>query len=530
MRSIFIGASFLVLALNGLIYLVWPPVLWSLILFGPLILVGFRDMAQTRHSVLRNFPVVGHMRYFLELISPEIRQYFIESDTSGAPFNRQERSVVYERAKNVRDTVPFGTVRDVYATGYEWVNHSLSPKHLDLEEVRVLVGGKDCKQPYNASLLNISAMSYGALSQNAVIALNKGAKMGNFAHNTGEGSISPYHLQGGDLIWQVGTGYFGCRTDEGKFNPDMFKEKSALEEVKMIEIKLSQGAKPGHGGILPAAKLTEEIASIRSVPMGKDVNSPPGHTAFSNPTEFMHFIQQLRELSGGKPIGFKLCVGKRREFLSICKAMLKTGITPDFITVDGGEGGTGAAPLEFTNRIGTPLVEGLIFVHNSLVGFDLRKEMRICTSGKITTGFDIIKRLAMGADLCYSARGMMMSLGCIQALKCNTNTCPVGVTTQDPGLVVGLVPEDKCKRVYNFQKNIIKSACEMMGAMGLEKTDDLKPWHLMRRTEAYEIRNYSEIYDFLKPGDLLKKSLPVSYARAVEAANSESFNDIHPSV
>ena len=337
MRSLFIGASFLVLALNGLIYLVWPPVLWSLILMGPLILVGLMDMTQTRHSVLRNYPVVGHMRYFLELISPEIRQYFIESDTSGTPFNRQERSVVYERAKNVRDTVPFGTVRDVYATGYEWVNHSLSPKHLDLDEVRVQVGGKDCTKPYSASLLNISAMSYGALSENAVIALNKGAKMGHFAHNTGEGSISPYHQQGGDLIWQIGTGYFGCRTEDGKFNPDMFTEKSTQDQVKMIEIKITQGAKPGHGGILPAAKLTEEIAQIRSVPMGRDVNSPPGHTAFTTPLEMVQFIGQLRELSGGKPIGFKLCVGKRREFLSICKAMLGTGILPDFITVDGGE-------------------------------------------------------------------------------------------------------------------------------------------------------------------------------------------------
>ena len=349
--------------------------------------------------------------------------------------------------------------------------------------------------------------------------------MGNFAHNTGEGSISPYHLQGGDLIWQVGTGYFGCRMDDGKFNPEMFAEKAAKEQVKMIEIKLSQGAKPGHGGILPAAKLTREIAKIRNVPMGKDVNSPPGHTAFSTPLELMQFIRQLRELSKGKPIGFKLCVGKKREFLSICKAMHETGTKPDFITVDGGEGGTGAAPLEFTNHIGTPLVEGLIFVHNALVGFDLRKDIRVLSSGKITTGFDIIKRLAMGADICNSARGMMMALGCIQALKCNSNTCPGGVTTQDPTLIVGLVPEDKSRRIYNFQKNIVKSACEMMGAMGLENMDDLKPWHLMRRIEAYEIRNYSEIYDFLEPGDLLKEPLPKGYARACQSALSNSFTE-----
>ena len=525
MRNIFLGSMALILVANGLLYLVWPPVLWSLVFFGPVMLLGFYDMFQIRHSVLRNFPVIGHMRYFLELISPEIHQYFIESETSGAPFNRQERSVVYERAKNVRDTVPFGTVMDVYATGYEWVNHSLSPKHLDMDEVRVDVGGKDCSRPYSVSLLNISAMSYGALSQNAVIALNRGAKMGGFAHNTGEGSISPFHLQGGDLIWQVGTGYFGCRTDDGQFNAELFAEKSAIEQVRMIEIKLSQGAKPGHGGILPAAKLTREIATIRGVPMGKDVNSPPGHTAFTTPIELVHFISRLRELSKGKPIGFKLCVGKRREFLSICKAMHETGITPDFITVDGGEGGTGAAPMEFTNRIGTPLVEGLIFVHNSLVGFDLRKDIRIFSSGKITTGFDIIKRLAMGADLCYSARAMMMAVGCIQAQKCNTNTCPVGVTTQNPSLMVGLVPEDKSRRVCNFQRNTVKSACEMMGAMGLEKMEDLRPWHLMRRIEAYEIRNYSEIYDFLKPGDLLKEPMPESYARACKAARSDTFTE-----
>ena len=525
MRNIFLGSMALILVAIGLLYLVWPPVLWSLAFFGPVMLLGFYDMFQIRHSVLRNFPVIGHMRYFLELISPEIHQYFIESETSGAPFNRQERSVVYERAKNVRDTVPFGTVMDVYATGYEWVNHSLSPKHLDMDEVRVDVGGKDCSRPYSASLLNISAMSYGALSQNAVIALNRGAKMGGFAHNTGEGSISPFHLQGGDLIWQVGTGYFGCRTDDGQFNAELFAEKSAIEQVRMIEIKLSQGAKPGHGGILPAAKLTREIATIRGVPMGKDVNSPPGHTAFTTPIELVHFISRLRELSKGKPIGFKLCVGKRREFLSICKAMHETGITPDFITVDGGEGGTGAAPMEFTNRIGTPLVEGLIFVHNALVGFDLRKDIRIFSSGKITTGFDIIKRLAMGADLCYSARAMMMAVGCIQAQKCNTNTCPVGVTTQNPSLMVGLVPEDKSRRVYNFQRNTVKSACEMMGAMGLEKMEDLRPWHLMRRIEAYEIRNYSEIYDFLEPGDLLKEPMPESYARACKAAQSNTFTE-----
>jgi glutamate synthase domain-containing protein 2 len=433
--------------------------------------------------------------------------------------------VVYERAKNVRDTIPFGTVENVYETGYEWVNHSLSPKKMDHSDVRITIGGPDCTQPYSASLLNISAMSYGALSKNAVIALNQGAKMGGFAHNTGEGGLSPHHLQGGDLIWQVGTGYFGCRDKDGNFNPDTFIERATKEQVKMIEIKLSQGAKPGHGGILPAAKLTEEIANIRDVPMGKDVNSPPGHTAFSNPLEMMEFVKQLRELSGGKPIGFKLCVGKRREFISICKAMHETGITPDFVNVDGGEGGTGAAPMEFSNHIGTPLVEGLIFVHNVLVGFDLRKKIKIISGGKMTSGFGLVKRLALGADLCNSARGMMMALGCIQARKCNSNDCPVGVTTQNPKLTWALVTEEKSKRVYNFHHNTVKSACEIMGAMGLENTEDLKPWHLMRRIEAYEIRNFSEIYEFIQEGSLLKDTKPGSYARACDAARSDSFTE-----
>lgn len=525
MRTLFLQTSVVVLTINVVSYFYLPQVLWSMIFFGPLILLGLFDITQKSHSVLRNFPVLGHMRYLLEEIRPEMYQYFVESDTSGRPFNRGERSVVYQRAKNVRDTTPFGTVENVYETGYEWVNHTLSPKQMDYSDVSINIGGPDCKQPYSASLLNISAMSYGALSKNAVIALNQGAKMGGFAHNTGEGGLSPHHLQGGDLIWQVGTGYFGCRDKEGNFNPDTFAERVNNDQVKMIEIKLSQGAKPGHGGILPAAKLTKEIAEIRDVPMGKDVNSPPGHTAFSNPLELMEFIKKLRDLCGGKPIGFKLCVGKRREFISICKAMNETGITPDFVTVDGGEGGTGAAPMEFSNHIGTPLVEGLIFVHNVLVGFDLRKKIKVISGGKMTSGFGLVKRLALGADICSSARGMMMALGCIQARKCNSNVCPVGVTTQNPKLTWALVPEEKSKRVYNFHQNTVKSACEIMGAMGLEKTEDLKPWHLMRRIEAYEIRNLSEIYEFIEEGSLLKDPKPESYARACDAARSDSFTE-----
>ena len=523
MRTLFIQITVVILAINVVSFFYLPQVLWSLVIFGPLILLGMRDITQKSHSILRNYPVLGHMRFLLEEIRPEMYQYFVESDTSGRPFSREQRTIVYSRAKNTRDTIPFGTVENVYETGYEWVNHSLSPKKMGHADVRVQIGGPDCKQPYSASILNISAMSFGALSKNAVMALNQGAKIGGFSHNTGEGGVSPYHLQGGDLVWQVGTGYFGCRDKEGKFCPDTFAANSAKEQIKMIEIKLSQGAKPGHGGILPAAKLTEEIAKIRDVPMGHDVDSPPGHTAFANPLELMDYIAQLRELSGGKPVGFKLCVGKRREFIAICKAMQETGIAPDFITVDGGEGGTGAAPMEFSNHIGTPLVEGLIFVHNVLVGYDLRKKVKVISSGKMTSGFGLVKRLALGADLCNSARAMMMALGCIQARKCNSNVCPVGVTTQNPSLFGALVPEDKSKRVNNYHQNTVDSACQIMGAMGLESAAELRPWHLMRRIEAYEIRNFSEIYEYIETGSLLQKSKPESYARACDAARADSF-------
>lgn len=527
MRKQFIIASVTVVALNALISIFWPPILWSMLFFGPLIALGIYDMTQRQHSITRNFPVLGHARYMLELIRPEIYQYFIESNSEGVPFPREVRSVVYQRAKKQLSTLPFGTQMNVYETGYEWVNHSLEPKHLRLDDMRVTIGGPDCKQPYSASLLNISAMSFGALSNRAVRALNKGAKLGKFAHNTGEGGISPYHLEnGGDLIWQIGTAYFGCRNHDGTFNADKFVERAMLPEVKMIEIKLSQGAKPGHGGILPAAKLTPELAQIRDVPLGRDVVSPPAHSAFNSPISMLEFIAKLKELSGGKPVGFKLCVGKRREFLAICKAMVKTGITPDFIAVDGGEGGTGAAPLEFSNHIGCPLTEALIFVHNSLVGYDLRKRVKVMASGRITTAFDIVKRMAIGADLCYSARGMMMALGCIQAVQCNTNHCPVGITTQNPWLVAGLDVEDKAVRVYNYHHNTLETVAEMIGAMGLSKPSELRPWHLMRRIGPYEIKHYGELYEYVRPGDLLKETLPNSYERACKAASAESFSHI----
>lgn len=504
----------------------YPKALWSFLVFGPIIIAGLRDFFQTKHSVLRNFPIVGHFRYFFELIRPEINQYFVESNTDGVPFSREQRSVVYQRAKLVLDTLPFGTQKDVYEVGYEWANHSLKPVHVDPTDLRIIVGGPQCKKPYSASILNISAMSFGALSKNAIMALNSGAKMGNFSHNTGEGGISKYHLQGGDIIWQIGTAYFGCRTDDGCFCPKQFEEKSQMEDVKMIEIKLSQGAKPGHGGILPAVKITKEISEIRGVPIGKDIISPPSHKEFSTPIGLLEFIQRLRDLSGGKPTGFKLCIGKRREFFAICKAIHKTGIYPDFITIDGGEGGTGAAPLEFSNHIGTPLVTALILVHNALVGFSLRDKISIFSSGKIASGFGIVKQLCLGADLCYSARAMMMALGCIHSLRCNSNHCPVGVTTHDPNRVAGLVVSDKKHRVANYHRETVESVAEIIGAMGISRTDDLRHWHVMRRVGPNDVRHYGEIYDFLREGELLKDELPKGYVRAFKASVPESFDHV----
>lgn len=508
----------------------YPRALWAWTILFPLVALGLWDFCQVKHTILRNFPVIGHVRFLFETIRPEIYQYFVENDTDGVPFGRDERSLVYQRAKDVRDTIPFGTKENVYQTGYEWINHSMAPVHNVPEDMRVTIGGPDCLQPYSASLLNISAMSFGALSKNAILSLSQGAKLGNFAHNTGEGGISPYHIEGGgDLIWQIGTGYFGCRRGDGGFDEMLFSEKSLLPQVKMIELKLSQGAKPGHGGILPAAKLTPEIAKIRNVPLGYDVLSPPGHREFSTPIGLLEFIAKLRKLSGGKPVGFKLCVGKRREFLAVCKAMVVTGITPDFIAVDGGEGGTGAAPLEFSNHIGAPLVEGLIFVHNSLVGYGVRDRIRVIASGKVTSGFALLKRLALGADACSSARGMMMALGCIQALKCNSNHCPVGVATTDSELFVGLVPAHKSVRVASFHRETIKSLAEMLGAIGLDKPSELRPWHVLHRTSPTETKHYGELYEFLKPGDLLRQPLPETYRRACEAASPETFAHVESS-
>jgi glutamate synthase domain-containing protein 2 len=524
-RRIFLYMSMLIVGLVALATAFYPNAIWALLFFAPFIYIGVVDMFQQRQAIRRNFPLIGNFRYILEFFRPEINQYFVESNTSGTPFNRLDRSLVYQRAKGELDTLPFGTQKNVYEVGYEWVTHSMMPAHVDPKDLRVTIGPNRAK-PYSASVFNIGAMSFGSLSPNAVMALNEGAALGGFAQNTGEGGLTPYHLKGGDLIWQIGTGYFGCRGEDGKFSPEKFAAKATLDAVKMIEIKISQGAKPGHGGILPAEKVTKEISEIRGVPMGKSVISPPSHSAFSTPIEFLEFIEKLRNLSGGKPVGFKLCVGKPREFLAICKAMVKTGITPDFITVDGGEGGTGAAPLEFSNYVGSPLNEGLMIVQNALIGFSLRDKVRIISSGKINSGFGILKHKLMGADLCYSSRGMMLALGCIQALQCNTNACPTGVATQDPDLVVGLVVAQKNKRVYNFHKATVKSFADILGATGCATPAQLSPKYLMRRISFSQVKDYSQIYHFLNDGDLLKTPYPQEFELAMQHSSAETFSRV----
>lgn len=507
------------------LYLLWPPAIWIMVIVLPIIGLGLIDMLQTEHTIRRLYPFLGRFRYMLESIRPEIQQYFVESDISGSPIPREFRSLVYQRAKGDRDTRPFGTIFDVNRPGYEWINHSLLPKHAHDLDPRVQFGGDRCAKPYLASPLNISAMSYGALSDNAIRALNKGAKLGGFSHNTGEGSLSPYHLEaGGDIVWQIGTGYFGCRTEDGGFNPELFQKNASKDEVKMIEIKLSQGAKPGHGGILPAAKLTEEIARIRHVPMGQDVVSPPSHSAFSTPTELLAFVEKLRDLSGGKPVGFKLCIGRRDEFLAICKAMLLTGKVPDFITVDGGEGGTGAAPTEMTNSVGTPLRDALIFVNQALIGIGLRDQIRLIASGKILSAFHLLRVIALGADTANSARGMMMALGCIQARSCNTDHCPTGIATQDPARSKGLVVSDKATRVANFHRATIENLAELLAAAGLDSLDELEPRHINHRIQGTDIKTYAQLYPGIEPRCLLDEStVPETWKDDWQFANAERW-------
>ncbi len=503
---------------------------WWPTLFLCLCLVGLYDLQQEHHAILRNYPIIGHLRFMLETIRPEIRQYFLESETEASPFSRAQRTLVYSRAKGASDKRPFGTQLDVRATGYEWINHSMAPTHLAGHDFRVKVGGKDCTQPYNISLFNVSAMSFGALSANAVLALNLGAKMGGFAHDTGEGSISRHHrTHGGDLIWEIGSGYFGCRDAQGHFNPERFVENVRSPQVKMVEIKLSQGAKPGHGGVLPGPKVTEEIAEARGVMVGEDCVSPAAHSSFSTPIGLMQFVQQLRTLSEGKPVGMKLCIGHPWEWFAMVKAMLHTGISPDFIVVDGAEGGTGAAPLEFSDHMGMPLQEGLRLVHNTLVGVGLRDDIRLGASGKIVSAFDMARTLALGADWCNSARGFMFALGCIQAQTCHTGNCPTGVTTQDPKRQLALVVPSKADRVKLFHENTLEALQELMEASGLQTPHDFTPRHIMRRVSETQTLHLSDLVDTLAPGALLESDLSTLPAVFSDwsLASAETFA-IHP--
>ena len=498
-----------VLAVAGSAWALWHPSWWWVAaIFVALTGVGFWDLLQKRHAVRRNYPVTAHFRYMFESIGPEIRQYFVETDTEERPFSRQQRAIVYQRAKNVLDKRPFGTQGNVYENGYEWINHSLAPTKLDSHDFRVVIGASAAK-PYSASVFNISAMSFGSLSANAIRALNEGARRGSFYHDTGEGSISQYHREnGGDLVWEIGSGYFGCRDDEGRFSEERFVANAASDQVKMIEVKLSQGAKPGQGGILPAPKVSPEIAAARGVPIGVDCVSPAKHSAFSTPIELLQFVDRLRRLSGGKPTGFKLAIGHPWEWFGVAKAMIETGLRPDFIVVDGGEGGTGAAPLEFTDHVGAPLREALLLVHNTLVGLNLRQHVRIGAAGKVITAFDIVRTLALGADWCNAARGYMFALGCIQSQNCHTDRCPTGVATQDPSRQKALDPLDKATRVFQYQQNTLKALKELIAAAGLNHPEEIGPEHVVRRISSTEVRSLAVLHRFLKPGDLLSDRLP----------------------
>jgi glutamate synthase domain-containing protein 2 len=527
MRKPFLIFSLIVPLVTALLGFYYSQFFWWVFGFVMiLVIIGIQDLLQKKHTIMRNYPILGRARYWMEDLRPKLYQYFIESDIDGRPINRIDRSTVYQRAKKETDTMPFGTQLDVYAEGYEWMSHSIAPKDFhDLNtDVRVDIGGKDCTQKYSASILNVSAMSFGSLSSNAVEALNGGAKLGNFAHNTGEGGISSYHLvQGGDLIWQIGTGYFGARDAEGKFSLAAFSKNAQLPQVKMIELKLSQGAKPGHGGILPAKKNTPEIAAIRLVEPGTTVYSPPYHSAFSSPLELVQFIQTLRKGSGGKPVGFKLCIGQKSQFVAICKAMLELNIYPDFVTVDGGEGGTGAAPQEFSNYVGAPLMDGLAFVHNMLVGYGIRNQIKIIASGKVLSGFHLVRAIALGADACNSARAMMMAIGCIQALVCNTNKCPTGVATQDKSLMVGLDVTDKKVRVANYHNQTLKNFVELCGAAGIDDYKNLTRSHIYRRVFMNEVRTFEDIFPSMTTGCILNGDIPERYKKDVELANVNNW-------
>lgn len=522
MIRLFYAVSVFIFALIFSISYFWPPVLFSLIIFVPLFIVGATDSLQVRRGIRRNYPIIGNLRYFFESIRPELQQYFVESDLSGRPIPREKRSVVYQRAKGELQSVPFGSQIDMDKEGHEWILHTMNPTHVELDNLRVTVGGPKCKQPYSSSVLNISAMSYGSISSAAVEALNQGAQKGGFYHNTGEGGISEYHKKGGDLVWQIGTGYFGCRTHDGNFSADLFQEQASLSNVKMIELKISQGAKPGKGGLLPSAKVTQEIADVRKVPVGKAVISPAGHAEFSTPEGLVQFIDKLRDLSGGKPVGIKLCMGKKSEFIDLCKAMVSAQSYPDFITVDGAEGGTGAAPLEFIDYIGSTINDGLSFVHDCLVGFGIRQHIKLIASGKVITGFDIMTKMALGADLVNSARGMMLALGCIHALKCNTNRCPAGIATNDPQLIRGLHVPTKTQRVAKYHQETITAFSDILGAIGYTHPKQVMRSDIYRRLGSGQTVTYEDIYPNVIPGQMLDTStwsaLPKSYQTELKRA------------
>ncbi len=517
-------ASLAMTILSGWLSLQHPYWRWSLALFAALAVLGTWDLLQTRSTLRRNYPILAHLRYFLESIGPEIRQYFIQDDMEEVPFSRHQRALVYQRSKGVVDVVPFGTECNVYGQRYEWINHSMLPTSIASHDFRILVGA-GAAQPYEASVFNISAMSFGSLSANAIRALNAGAKRGNFYHDTGEGSISIYHREnGGDIVWEIGSGYFGCRAEDGRFSEERFTANARDPQVKMIEIKLSQGAKPGHGGVLPGAKVSAEIAATRGVPEGLDCISPSRHSAFSTPVGLLQFVARLRELSGGKPTGFKLAIGHPWEWFGLAKAMQETGILPDFIVVDGAEGGTGAAPAEFIDHVGVPMHEALMLVHNTLVGMDLRDRIRIGAAGKITSAFDLARTMAMGADWCNAGRGFMFALGCIQSLSCHTDRCPTGIATQDPSRWGKLDPADKSMRVYQYHENTLKALRDLLCAAGLEHPSQLGPEHILRRVSPTEVRSLGALYRYLEPGELLR-GIPehAVFKEFWSAARSDSF-------
>ncbi len=523
--SLIILASLLCLALGYRVSAGW---LWPLVVLAPLLLLGLWDLFQTSHTLRRLYPVSAHFRWMFEWVRPYMREYLLDSDHQGRPYSHNQRALVYRRAKDVESVQAFGTEMDHYEPRYEWINHSIVGHEQDVTHYRIMVGGEACRKPYSVSVFNISAMSFGSLSGRAIEALNIGAKMGGFYHDTGEGGISSHHLtHGGDLVWEIGTGYFGCRTEDGQFDKERFARQASLDQVKMIEIKLSQGAKPGQGGLLPGAKVTPAIASARGVPVGKDVRSPPRHTAFSTPVGMMEWIAELRDLSGGKPIGFKLCLGHRWEFLALVKAMLKTGITPDFIMIDGAEGGTGAAPAELSNHVGTPLREGLVFVVNALTGAGLRDRIRIGVAGKIVDGHDLAANLALGADWCNAARTFMFSIGCVQTKKCHNGHCPTGVATQDPWREAGLVVEDKGPRAFNFHRNTVGALAQYVGAAGLVNPWQLRPHHLRVRMDGNQVHSADYIYDFLEEGALLDAPDETVYGRWWAMADAENFAPAH---